>query len=110
MDFSRNIKNQLSQYVKSMIVRTSQDKTTKDQLKEERLEVRNASPQFMLRRSRELPSTILMSIQSFKDLSRGLYIPKKPEVPATILPWFNKQKISEDVQNGNFTSPVHLLL
>ena len=96
-DFSRNIKNQLSQYVKSMIVRTSQDHKTKDQLKEVKLEVRNASPQFMLRRSREVPSTILMSIQSFKDLSRGLYIPKKPEVPATILPLFNKQKTSEDV-------------
>ena len=80
-----------------MIVRTSQDHKTKDQLKEDKQEVRNASPQFMLRRSREVPSTILMSIQSFKDLSRGLYIPKKPEVPATILPLFNKQKISEDV-------------
>jgi hypothetical protein len=79
-----------------MIARTSQDHTTKDQLKEEKLEVRNASPQFMLRRSREIPGTILMSIQSFKDLSRGLYAPKKPEVPANTLPSFNPKK-SEDV-------------
>ena len=93
-----------------MIVRTSEDHSTKDQLQEDKLEVRNTSPQFMFRRSREIPGTILMSIQSFKDLSRGLYTPKKPEVPATIFPSFNKQKKSEDASRGAITSPVRLLL
>jgi hypothetical protein len=93
-----------------MIVRTSEDHTIKDQLQEENLKARDTSPQFMLRRSREIPGTILMSIQSFKDLSRGLYIPKKPEVPTTILPSFNMQKKSEDASKGTYNSPVCLLL
>ena len=73
-EISRNINNHLSQYVKSLVVQSSQETSEKD-----KVDVRTSTPQLMLRRSREIPGTVLMSIESFKEISRGFYLPKNPE-------------------------------